>query len=103
MSQQVVRFSVHQTSKVAGILYAIGGALFIPIGLLMNIVNPGQGFSFGVLLAFPILYGVSSYLGVAIGCLLYNLVSDWVGGIEFTVEERPDAPGVGPDSRSYAR
>ncbi|UCE85239.1 MAG: hypothetical protein JSU66_12935 [Deltaproteobacteria bacterium] len=103
MSQQVVRFSVHQTSKVAGILYAIGGALFIPVGLLINIVSPSQGFSFGVLLAFPILYGISSYLGVAVGCVLYNLVSDWVGGIEFTVEERPDTAGGAADPRAYVR
>jgi hypothetical protein len=37
----------------------------------------------------PIFYGIMGFVVGAIGALLYNLVANWVGGIEMEVEISP--------------
>ena len=91
MRRQIIRLSVRQTAKVLAILYAAMGLLLVPIFVVMSVVTPQEagGFGIGVALVFPVIYGVLGYVFVALGCLLYNVVARWVGGIE--VEVRGDA------------
>jgi hypothetical protein len=44
--------------------------------------NPGALFA----LALAVLYGVCGFIFTAIGCLLYNVVASWIGGIEVELE-----------------
>ena len=83
MVQRIDRFSVGQSAKVVGVLYALMGLVFVPFFLLASLFAPRQaGFGAGFALLLPILYGVAGFVFTAIGCALYNLVAGWVGGIE---------------------
>jgi hypothetical protein len=33
-----------------------------------------------------VIYGVMGFVFTALGCLLYNLVASWIGGIEVELE-----------------
>lgn len=97
MAQRITRFSVAQTAKMLGVLYALGGVLLVPIFFLAALAapkpgNPGALFA----LVLPVLYGVCGFIFTAIGCLLYNVVASWIGGIE--VELETDGSTVGPAS-----
>ncbi|MDX1756018.1 MAG: hypothetical protein R3175_08180 [Marinobacter sp.] len=95
MKKQIRRFSPHQTAKVIAVLMAVTSALFLwPMMLFMGLIVPGSGMHGGPnafpMTAFwlmPLLYLIFTYLSVAIGCLLYNLLYRVVGGIEVTVDE----------------
>jgi hypothetical protein len=86
MTQHIRRFGVAQTAKVFGVLYAIAGLLLAPIFVLVALFAPdeeGFGVAFAVLL--PIGYGLLGFVGTAIGCLAYNAVAGFIGGIEVEI------------------
>jgi len=88
MPQQIRRFGVFQTAKVAGALYALLGLVFVPVFLIISMVTPRQeGVGPGLALALPILYGVFGFIFAALGCALYNLVAGLVGGVEVELAE----------------
>lgn len=89
MAQRIKRFSIGQSAKFLGVLYLLFGLLFVPFFLLMGAFAPEGTGGFGTMfaLALPILYGVFGVIGGAIGAVLYNLVSGWVGGIEVEMEQ----------------
>lgn len=89
MVQRIRRFSIGQTAKVMGILYALMGLIFAPIFLFVALSAP-QGttgpWGVGVAVVLPVLYGVFGFIFVALGCALYNWVAGWMGGIEVEME-----------------
>ena len=88
MRQRVRRFGVGQTAKVAGVLYALMGLIAVPILLVATLVAPdetGVGFGIGFALLLPLLYGLLGFVFTALGCIIYNLVAGWVGGIEIEI------------------
>jgi len=89
VAQRITRFSVAQTAKVSAVLYALLGLLFTPFVLLAGALAPGGEGQFSMIfaLAFPVLYAVVGYVGVAVGCAIYNLVAGWVGGIEIELNQ----------------
>ena len=88
MAQRITRFSVAQTAKVFAVIYALVGLLFTPFFLLAGALAPEGGrFSTVFALAFPVIYAVVGYVGVAIGCAIYNMVAGWVGGIEVELDQ----------------
>lgn len=88
MTQQIRRFGVLQTAKVAGALYALMGLVFVPVVLIMSMWAPRQqGMGTGLALSLPILYGVFGFIFAALGCALYNLVAGLVGGVEVELAE----------------
>jgi len=97
----VKSFGVMSVAKIMGVLYACMGLLFAPFFLLVGLLGSmaGQQTSpfaglVGVVVAIllPFFYGAVGVIGGAIGALLYNLVSKWVGGFEVEVELRPTTP-----------
>lgn len=86
MRQQIVRLSVHQTSKVLAALYALMGLVLVPLFLLVSFASPeGAGVGLGFALLLPLIYGALGYVFVALGCWLYNVVASRVGGIEMVL------------------
>jgi hypothetical protein len=90
--KRISKFGVYQTSKVVAILLFLSSLIFlIPFGLFMNMTvgNHFPGFPFGegvFFIVLPILYGVMGFIMTAIGCLIYNAVVKWTGGIEVEFE-----------------
>ena len=89
MKKQIVRVSILQSAKVAAALYLV---FSIPLCLLMLIPamlggSRMPGFSWGMLIAMPVLYTVFGFLFTLVGAWVYNLVASHVGGFEFTTAE----------------
>ena len=90
MAQRIRRFGVGQTAKVLGVLYGLMGVVLIPIFLIAARFSPdGPAFGTGFAVAIPVIYGLVGFVFTAIGCLIYNLVAGWVGGVEIEIDETP--------------
>lgn len=88
MAQRIRRFGVGQTAKVLGVLYMLVGLVFVPFFLLAAMFAPNQaGMGVGFAVAMPVIYGLCGFVFTAIGCLIYNVVAGWVGGIEIEIGE----------------
>ena len=93
---QIKKFGVLQTAKFAAVMYFILTAIvMIPLGLIgmvMSSVGGGReglvGALFGGVFIFmaPIIYAVLGFIFVGLTCLVYNLVAQYVGGIEIEIE-----------------
>ena len=95
MKQQVARLSPHQNAKVFGVLTAIGSLVFlVPFFLFFSATvpagAPGAPPAFMFLLA-PLFYLFFGYVSVAIGCLLYNFMFKYIGGVEYEAKPENDA------------
>ena len=73
-----------------GILYFVMSAIIlIPVGLFGLVAGEGEGRLGGIFILFmPLLYGVLSFVMIALVCFLYNVIAGKVGGfaIEFDSE-----------------
>ncbi len=94
---------VMSVAKIMGLLYGCMGLIFAPIFLLVGVVGSIAGQDktpfagiVGIVLAvlMPVLYGVMGFVSGAIGALLYNLLSKWVGGFELQLDLQPAGPVV---------
>jgi len=92
MKYQVKSFDVLQTSAVAAMLYFLLSLLiFVPVFLITlafphsNTVLPFTGI---VVVFIPFLYAIAGFIFTALGCLFYNLVAKFMGGIAFTLEKK---------------
>ena len=85
MKQQVTALSPHQNGKVLAVLMAVGSLVFlIPFFLLFAAFGPPEARPpVFMLLIMPVMYLIFGYIMVAIGCLIYNFLAKYVGGIEF--------------------
>ena len=96
--QQVKQFGVLQTAKVVSLIYLIIMAIFfIPVGIIVSIVGSfsGNAGSFPafigsgvVMLIAPVFYAVIVFISTAIGCLVYNLIAEKIGGIEIEIKDK---------------
>jgi len=90
--KRIKRFGVYQTAKVIAIIYFLIALVFmIPFGLISSILGganfPGTPFGGGLFfILMPFIYGIMGFIMTAIGCLVYNLIATWTGGIELEVE-----------------
>jgi hypothetical protein len=89
MKQQIARFSPHQNGKVFAVLMAINSLIFlVPFFALFGLVAPAQQrMPMVLLIILPLMYLVVGYVMVGVGCILYNFIFKYVGGIEFESTE----------------
>jgi hypothetical protein len=96
------RIGVWSAARIAGALYAAMGliigavvALFSAVGGgLASIANSGNAppawiglmFGVGAVIFLPIFYGLLGFIMAAIGAALYNLISQFVGGLEIDLQ-----------------
>jgi len=97
MKRQIRRISILQSSKVATILYALFGLIYVPIGCGMFVFAPDDMKFLGFIYFFmPILTAVLGFIFFVIFAWLYNVIAGWVGGFEFEVESvDPPASTIG--------
>jgi hypothetical protein len=89
---------VMSVARIMGLIYGCMGLLFAPLFLVFGILgsvagqnkNPMAGV-FGIVfaIAMPFLYGLAGFVMGALGGLLYNWLSKWVGGVELELELQP--------------
>src|SRR5438045_3139279 len=100
MKRRIKRIAPLQAGKMLGVLYTGFGLLFLPFFALAAIAGAfaqhaaqTQGASAappalmgGVMLLmsvlFPIFYGVMGFVFGVITAAIYNLVAQWIGGLE---------------------
>ncbi len=93
----IKKFGVLQIAKIMGMVYFLTSAIFmIPFGLLSLVVGMSEfsPLGFGGVITFfilPILYGIVGFVFGAIGAFVYNLIAQWIGGIEVVIES-PKSP-----------
>jgi ABC-type dipeptide/oligopeptide/nickel transport system permease component len=86
-TKQILRFSIHQTSKVFAVIYFLLTAVFaIPIGIYL-LVTSGDWVDGLFTFALPFIYALVAYIMIAISCFIYNLIANSFGGIEFTLSD----------------
>ncbi|WP_420583232.1 hypothetical protein [Reichenbachiella sp.] len=89
---RVKKFGVLQTAKVAAIIYAIVSfVVFLPFALIGTMFTDEffpEFSEFGpvALLFIPLMYGLIGFIFTAIGCVVYNLIASFTGGIEIEME-----------------
>jgi hypothetical protein len=87
MRQQITRLSPLQTAKVMAALYGLMGFIFLPLMYFAMGLGPSQNRpAAGFLILAPLAYAAFGFAFVAIGCLLYNFVASFTGGIEVDLE-----------------
>ena len=101
---RIKKFGVLSVAKIQAVMMLVISLLIaIPYGLIIilyglfggSMVGGQAGLAVGgggvilgivVMIGVPIMYGIIGFIGGAIGALLYNLFSSFVGGIEIEVE-----------------
>src|SRR5690349_12831463 len=104
MKRRIKRIGPLQAGKMLGVLYAAFGLIFIPFfalavlgGAFAQHAQASQSgatapaaIATGVMLIMalllPVFYGVMGFIVGVIGAAIYNLVAQWIGGIEVEVE-----------------
>jgi hypothetical protein len=79
---RVARFNVHQTAKAMAAIYALFGLVFVPFFLVANTFGVPVIPTWLVILG-PLVYACFAYIFIAIGCLIYNFMAKFTGGVEF--------------------
>lgn len=95
VTRRIKRIAPLQLGKIAACLYGAMGLIFIPFFLLISVamshLPPAQRGIFAVVgvgfaIAAPVFYAVMGFLFGVIGAAIYNLIAQWVGGLEVEVE-----------------
>ncbi len=101
VKKRLVRIAPMQLGKMFAALYGAMGLIFVPLFGIMALIGafiPKQanapaasGFaiaSFGLIfmIAFPVLYALMGFVFGIVGAAIYNLLAQWIGGIEVEVE-----------------
>ena len=109
---EIKSFNIFQTAKMIGVLYGIMFLLMAIIEFLVIVgvkqaivVNHGMNASghpvgnfpfVTMLIVVPVFGTIFSFIGVAFGCWLYNVIAPHIGGIAF--ELSPSARTNGPSN-----
>ncbi len=89
MKKQITHISVVQTSKVLALLYTLISLIYTFVGIPMAIFGSGKVRLVGIVYIFmPVVMLVIGFVMLLLCCWLYNVVANWVGGIEVTVEDK---------------
>ena len=101
---RIKKLGVLSVAKIyASIMLVISLLISIPYGLIIiiyslvggSVVGGNAGFAVGgggvvigivVMIGLPIFYSIIGFIGGALGAVLYNIFSNFVGGIEIEVE-----------------
>ena len=93
---KIKKIGVLSLGKISAVLYAIIGLIF---GVFMAFVSLagaafsqsttgmfGMVFGVGAIVLLPIFYGVMGFVVGLLTALLYNLIANWIGGLELEIE-----------------
>jgi hypothetical protein len=87
MKKQLIRISVLQSSKIMTALYVLMGFIYTLIGIPMAIFGGEQVRLMGVIyLLMPVIMGILGFVFFVIFAAIYNLLAEWLGGVEVEVK-----------------
>lgn len=85
MNKEITSIPPFPAARIFAVLYFIIGLLVVPFVALPLLLRGQEGSAavgLGVAIAFPVLYAVVGFVGVALGCWLYNVVAARIGGVQ---------------------
>jgi hypothetical protein len=88
---RIRRFGIQSAAITVAVLYFVLALIVVPIIYLAARGRAPEGLPSYTLLIWPLLYAVIGYVFTAIGCMLYNIIAGWTGGVALTLE--PDGGG----------
>lgn len=100
MTKRLKKIEPVQLAKMLGVIYGLMSLVFVPFFLIFSVIasmvphmGPGPGplpimlgIGIGFMIFAPLLYGFIGFITGLIGACVYNLVAQWIGGIEVEVE-----------------
>ncbi len=96
MTKRLQHIAPLQLGIVLAALYGALSLIFVPFLLLASAIGAKTGNSAGFfaggmifIIFIPVLYATMGFIGGIISAALYNLISKWTGGIEFTFVDPP--------------
>ena len=94
---RIQRFNVVKTATVVALMYMLITAIllvaFVPMLVFVGISvgSDGATRNFGSLVVVGLVavfgYGIAAWIATAVGCVIYNAVAVWIGGIEIKLEQ----------------
>ncbi len=91
--KEIKKIGVLSLAKIYAVITAIFGLI---IGIIYAVVGTAASVSgeagvlaalgIGSIIVMPIVYGIIGFISGAIGAWLYNLVANWIGGIELDLK-----------------
>jgi hypothetical protein len=87
MKRQLIRISILQSSKIATALYVVMGLIYSLIAVPMIIFGSNAVRVMGIVYLFmPVIMGVFGFVFFVIFAALYNLLAQWLGGVEVEIK-----------------
>ncbi len=81
---KVLAVAMAVAGLICGILYSFGGFVY---DLVTGNLSSGTALAFLALLGMPVMFAVSGFVAGAVGAVLYNLATRWLGGIEIDLDQ----------------
>lgn len=95
---EITRIGVLSLGKIFGILYAFFGLVigalmslvFVFSGAMMGDTGGTMGFVFGAgaIITLPLFYGIMGFLSGILMAIPYNMIADWIGGLEVEIKTK---------------
>ncbi|VVB70698.1 Uncharacterised protein [uncultured archaeon] len=92
-SVKIKSLGILSCAKIGAVIGAVVGLL---VGIMIGIIGTATGIKMGsallgslgwiAVILLPIFYGAFGFVAVAIEAFLYNLIAEWIGGIEMELE-----------------
>jgi hypothetical protein len=88
---EIKSFKIFQTSKVIAVVYAISLTIVAVLQLAGFAILGGRRPPIMLIVVFPIVGTIFSFIAFAFMCCLYNLVAARIGGIAFELTPRRES------------
>ena len=83
----VLSFAKLQTVIMAFFGFIVGFFSIIGWVGILPFIYLDTGFGFQAIIFLPVLYAIYGFVSGVVGAFLYNLIAEWIGGIELEFEE----------------
>jgi hypothetical protein len=90
VKKQITRISILQSAKITTALYVVIGFLYSLLGIPIILFGGDKLRIMGIVYTcMPILMAIFGFVFFCIFAALYNLLAQWLGGVEFEIAEVP--------------
>lgn len=93
---KIKKIGVLSLGKISALLYAIMGLIVGVFMALISLIGAtfsqsttgmfGMLFGVGAIILLPIFYGAMGFVTGVITAWLYNIIANWIGGLEVEIE-----------------
>lgn len=90
MKKQITRISILQSAKITTALYVVIGFLYTLLWIPIILFGGDKFRLLGIVYTcIPVIMAIFGFIFFCIFAALYNLLAQWLGGVEFEVTEVP--------------